>query len=197
MQNTKKTILALFLAASTAATSLAQQTDLVSLGSATLSIDPGSTTAFYYSQDTVGVLFNGAQTSGDTLGGSFTSLDWSTYTTPSYDFGIVMTLTGTNPNLSFSVQFYDSTFQVINTYSGTTTGATTSSFQLLTLTTAGTGILSDVAGIQFTWDGSGTVNANIEKIAAVVAVPEPSTYALITLAGLALGGYALRRRQRA
>ena len=54
-----------------------------------------------------------------------------------------------------------------------------------------------MAGIQFTWDGSGTVNANIEKIAAVVAVPEPSTYALITLAGLALGGYALRRRQRA
>ncbi len=33
--------------------------------------------------------------------------------------------------------------------------------------------------------------------ANVVMVPEPSTYALLSLAGLALGGYAARRRRRA
>ena len=196
MQNTKKTILALSLAAATAATSLAQQIDLVSLGSPTFTVVPEFTDAAY-TQNTSGVLFNGAMGISAQLTGTFSPLNWSAYTTPPYTFGIVMSLTGTNPDLPFSVLFLDSQFNDINTYSGTTSGASTSSFQLLTLTTAGTGILSDVAGIQFTWDGSGTVNANIEKIAAVVAVPEPSTYALITLAGLALGGYALRRRQRA
>jgi hypothetical protein len=34
-------------------------------------------------------------------------------------------------------------------------------------------------------------------IASGTVVPEPSTYALLSLAGLALGGYALRRRRRA
>ena len=195
MHTTKKTLLALSLAAASAATSFAQQIDLVSLGSPIFTVDAGATTASY-SQTGSGLIFNGAYALGDTLGGTFTSQDWSTYTSPAYDFGIVMTLTGINPDLQFSVQFYDDAFQVINTYSGTTTGATTSTFQPLTLAIAGTGILTSVAGIQFTWDGGGTINATVEKIAAT-AVPEPSTYALLALSGLALGGYAMRRRQRA
>ena len=195
MHTTKKTLLALSLAAASAATSFAQQIDLVSLGSPIFTVDAGATTALY-SQTGSGVIFNGSYALGDTLGGTFTSQDWSTYTSPAYDFGIVMTLTGINPDLPFSVQFYDDTFQVINTYSGTTTGATTSTFQPLSLAIPGTGILTSVAGIQFTWDGGGTINATVEKIAAT-AVPEPSTYALLALGGLALGGYAMRRRQRA
>jgi hypothetical protein len=195
MQTTKKTFLALTLAVATAAPSLAQQIDLVSLGSPTFTIDPAATTAAY-SQTASGVVFNGAYALGDTLGGSFTTQNWSAYTSPTYDFGIVMTLTGTNPDLPFSVQFYDDTFQVINTYAGTTTGATTSTFMPLTLAIPGTGILTSVAGVQFTWDGGGTINATVEKVAATV-VPEPSTYALLALGGMALGGYAVRRRQRA
>jgi hypothetical protein len=195
MQATKKTFLALSLAVATIAPSLAQQIDLVSLGSPTFTIDSGATTAAY-SQTASGVVFNGAYALGDTLGGSFTTQNWSTYTSPAYDFGIVMTLTGTNPDLPFSVQFYDASFNVINTYSGFTTGAGTSTFQPLTLAIAGTGILSSVAGVQFTWDGGGTINATVEKVAAT-AVPEPSTYALLALGGLAFAGYAMRRRQRA
>jgi hypothetical protein len=40
------------------------------------------------------------------------------------------------------------------------------------------------------------VNATFTSL-NVTAVPEPSTYALLALSGLALGGYAMRRRRRA
>jgi hypothetical protein len=195
MKLAKQSILALAVISLSLASSLGQVTDLVSLGSPTFTVDPGATTATY-SQTSSGLVFNGAYALGDTLGGSFTPQDWSLYAGPTFQFGIVMSLTGTNPDLPFSVQLYDDTFAVINTYSGFTTGAGTSTFQPLTLAVPGTGILSSVAGVQFTWDGGGTVNVTAEKVAAQV-IPEPSTYALLALGASALGGYAIRRRRRA
>ncbi|MFM8719191.1 MAG: PEP-CTERM sorting domain-containing protein, partial [Chthoniobacterales bacterium] len=53
--------------------------------------------------------------------------------------------------------------------------------------------------IGWTWDSGGsggTINATITELTAT-AVPEPSTYALLALSGLAIGGYAMRRRRRA
>jgi len=189
----KKFLTALTLAAGIASSAHAQQIDLVSLGSATFTVDPGATTAAY-TQTGSGIVFNGTYALGDTLGGTFATQNWSN---PSYtEFGVVMTLTGANPFLPFSVQFYDGSFNVINTYGGTTAPlvAGTPTYTPLSLSIAGTGILSSVAGIQFTWDGGGTINTTVEKVAAV---PEPSTYALLSLGGLAVGGYAIRRRRRA
>lgn len=188
----KKLITAAAVAVNLAVVAHAQQIDLVSLGSATFTVDPDATTAAY-TPSASGIIFNGTYAFGDTLGGTFATQDWSN---PSYtEFGVVMTLTGTNPNLPFSVQFYDGSFNVINTYGGTTVPlvAGTPTYTPLSLNIAGTGILTSVAGIQFTWDGGGAVNTTLEGVAAV---PEPSTYTLLALAGVALGGYAARRRKR-
>ena len=186
----KKTFIALLISFGVIATELtAQQIDLVSLGDATFTVDEGATTALY-TQNASGVVFNGTYALGDTLGGTFAAQDWSN---PAYtEFGMVMSLTGTNPNLPFSVSFYDDTFAIINTYSGTTFGLGTSTYTPLTLVIPGTGVLTSVAGVQFTWDGGGAVNTTVEGVAAV---PEPSTYAFLALSGLALGGYVMRRRR--
>jgi hypothetical protein len=182
----KKILTAAALTVAVSSSSIAQ-IDLVSLGSGTFTVDPGATTASY-TQSASGVLFNGAYALGDTLGGTFATQDWSAYT----DFEVKMTLTGTNPNLPFSVQFYDASFNVINTYGGTTVPlvAGTPTYAPLSIVIPGTGVLTSVAGAQFTWDGAGTINTTVESI----AVPEPSTYALLALGGLALGAYRLRRR---
>jgi hypothetical protein len=59
---------------------------------------------------------------------------------------------------------------------------------------------SIVAGNGASWSPVGSPNAltvSNPDGSSLVLVPEPSTYALLSLAGLALGGYAARRRLRA
>lgn len=148
----------------------AEHIELVSLSSATFTVSGEEATTANYAASASGVLFNGTYALGDTLGGTFATQDWSN---PSYTgFGVVVSLTGTDPNLPFSVSFYDPSFNIINTYSGTTTGATTSTYLPLSLVLSGTGDLSRVAGIQFTWDGGGSIACTVEKI-ATLAAPSP------------------------
>jgi hypothetical protein len=139
--------------------------DLQSLGSGQLLVDPGATTAVY-SQTTNALVLSGAYSLGDTLGGTFDGppQDWTGFT----GFGLLMGVTGTNPFLPFTVEFYDTALKVINSYQGTTFGLTdTPSLAMLDLWRVGTGDFSSVVGMQFSWDSGGTIDASISKVVGI------------------------------
>ena len=127
---------------------------------------------------------------GDLVGGSFgTVYDWSGISS----FGLSMSAPGANPNITFTVEFFNAALdEIINAYQGSASGLTTTpSFVPLTLSLPGTGDLSAVGGFQFTWDGASSGNVEIAGV-----VPEPSTWALIGLAAAVFGGRVLAKRRR-
>ncbi|MFM5986104.1 MAG: hypothetical protein ACKO9I_12395, partial [Sphaerospermopsis kisseleviana] len=168
----------------------AQYIDLILFGTPTFYVEPAATTAAY-SQTSSGLVFNGAYALGDTIGGTITTADWTPYLAQLPGF-IVMSLQGPNPDLPFSVQLYDSGFNIINTYAGTTSGFGPTLAEALTLVVPGTDVWHDVRGAQFTWDGSGTIN-NL-TVRSLSILPETSTYALLLMTGA--GALWLARRRR-
>lgn len=66
---------------------------------------------------------------------------------------------------------------------------------IIEMSLAGNSLVAGSTGNYFSPNGPGTTVSPGD--ANVVLVPEPSTYALLSLAGVALGGYAARRRRRA
>lgn len=174
----------------------AQYVDLVSFGTSSgFTVDPFSTTATY-TQSTTTLNFSPSISLGDTIGGSFDNApyNWSSYTAAT-DFAVkISILSGSNPNLPFSLSLVDASSNIIN-FVGTTVGATTDTYIPLTLNGTDPGNVATLLGVtagQLTWDGGATANVSVQTIAAV---PEPSTYALLALAGVALSGYVARRRR--
>ena len=135
-----------------------------------------------------GIEFSPSVALGDTLGGAFVqTYDWSVYTGPDWEFGVVMSLQGTNPNLPFSVEFFDSSFASSVLYQGFTEGMLASdTFLPLTLNLFPPVFnYSDVGGLQFTWDGGATISTYLTYAAA----RNITTASVVNLAPLWSGSY--------
>jgi len=190
-----KSLLTAFVLALVASSSSAQNVDLLSLGSATFTLDPDSTIGSG-TQSVSGLVWAPSVALGDQLAGTFTSVDWTPFTNPANytGFALRMSVTGTNPDLFFSLTLYDPSFAPINTYGGSTFGLTsTPGLVTLSLDAPGSGNFSAVGGALLSWGGGGTINTTATEVVAV-AVPEPSTYALVALTSVVLGAYRMRRR---
>jgi len=181
---------------------LGQNVELTKLGTTDFSVDGGSTSASA-TQTSSSLTFTAFDAGNveNYLAGSFNAgaLDWTSYTSSPYiTFALNMSFSGTNPNTSFSLDLIDSAFSSIATYGGTTVGlGGTLSLVNLSLDAVGSGAFDDVIALGFTWAGSMSSPNTITVESVYAVVPEPSTYALLALGGLALGGYAMRRRRRA
>jgi hypothetical protein len=187
------TLLTLSLAAVPA---FAQTNTLAALGTDSFTVDEGSTTAAY-SQTATTLTLVSPFTLGDTLGGVFSSTyDWSAYSnTNNFTFGLYMSTAGASPGIPFNVELFNAALDaIVATYSGDATGLGASStfipmsFQV----GGGSGNLSSIGGMQFTWNGGGTGTVVVDSI-AVSVVPEPSTWAMLAFGAALFGGLALRR----
>jgi len=188
----KRLLVAMFALSVTALPINAQFVDLLSFGSSTFSVDPGSTAVYTQSASGITMITNPGL--GDTwYNDSMTKFvsDWSSFP----EFGLRMSSPGPNPGFPFTIFLYDTAFSLVNEYQATTfdLGATPTVVPL-SLSLPGSGNLADVQYVQFSWGGGGS-NINVTTT-EIVGVPEPSTYALLSLGALALGGYAARRRLR-
>lgn len=188
------TLLSLSLAAVPA---FAQTNTLAALGTDSFTVDEGSTTAAY-SQTATTLTLVSPFTLGDTLGGVFSSTyDWSAYSnTNNFTFGLYMSAAGASPGIPFNVELFNAALDaIVATYSGDATGLGASStfipmsFQV----GGGSGNLSSIGGMQFTWNGGGTGTVVVDSI-AVSVVPEPTTWAMLAFGAALFGGLALRRR---
>jgi PEP-CTERM motif len=175
------------------ASSASAQTDLLTLGTTTYTIDTGGSTG-PYSQTTTTLVWNGTIAFADI---AYNSNDLALNLDSIPDFTIKMSLlSGAAQTIAFNIQFADSLGGPLATYTADTSLLTTIGQTVaVPLTLSGLrGNLSAISFINITWDGAsaGGYNADMKSI----AVPEPSTYALLALSGLAFGGYVVRRRRR-
>jgi hypothetical protein len=186
-------LLIALLSLGSASLTASAQTSLVNLGSTNFIVDSDATT-IAYSQSSTNLTLNSPITLGDTLGGVFsTAANWSAYTnTNTYTFGLFMSAPGASPGIRFTVEFYNGAIDgIVNSYEGVASGlGTNPTFIALDLSLPGTGDLSSIGGLQFTWDGAGTGTVVVDSVGVV---PEPSTYALLLLGGASL--WALKRRK--
>lgn len=180
----------------------ADNVSLLSFGSSGLVVDAPATSASY-TQGASALTFTEFDTFDATtsLVGSLLPgpQDWSTYTEAPYtDFGLTIGVGGSNPNAAFSLSLLDGTSGVIATYGGATTGLTSPTPVLVTLSRdfVGTGDYSSVARIDFSWNDSMSPpnTVTVGSLVAITPVPEPYGFAT-ALAGLACVGHAIRRRR--
>jgi len=181
----------------------AANVDIGSFVAGQFTVDPAST--YVPTQSALGLTSNLTVAAGDTWYGSFNSpMNWSSYgytgTSGNYNnntLGLVMSVTSQAAPLFFTVSVLDSAFNIVQSYSGNTTGLTsTPSFVALQAVagSSASGSPTDVQTIVFGWDGAGAINTTLSSIQSSSAIPEPSSASLLAL-GVA-GLVALRARRK-
>jgi hypothetical protein len=112
-------------------------------------------------------LGSGTVGGGFVSGGSPVNHDWSGVGV----FGLTVSVAGSNPGLSFSVELFriaGEDVESVGVFNGTTAGLTNVPSTVV-LDEVSRGDLSEVAGMQFTFNGAGTINATIHGISALLS----------------------------
>lgn len=204
MNKSRLLTLAVVLSVAFVGRARAQYTDLLSLGSPA-AFGPSSSPTFTFnntntvtSQTIAGLVVNGAVIAGDNIYSTLSAnQNWSSYNFAGTDqLAIFMNIAAPNPNISFTLELLDGGGNTIDYWSGDTGDSAYNGYINLSISSGGSADYSDVGSYFITWNNfsSATIDTTMSKVAVV---PEPSTYALLALSGLALGGYAMRRRRRA
>ena len=200
MKTTKLLILALMFVLSN--TMNAANVTIGSFATGQFTVDT-SGSMYTPTQSASGLTSNLTIAAGDTWYGSFNApINWSSYgytgTPGNYNnntLGLVMSVTSQAAPLFFTVSVLDSGFNIVQAYSGNTTGLTsTPSFVALQAVagSSSTGSPTDVQSIVFGWDGAGAINTTLSSIQSTI--PEPSSASLLAIGVAGLVALRVRRK---
>lgn len=116
-----------------------------------------------YAQSPTNTTLSSSFILGDLIAGQFaSSYNWSGISS----FGLLMSAPNASPDATFTVEFYDSSETLINSYQGAASGLSSSAvFVPITLSLSGNGNLSSVAFLQFTWDTAGSGAVVLQDVA--------------------------------
>jgi hypothetical protein len=168
-------------------------TDLITLGESTLDIATDFTDLSYTQSGTTLILggsFNaGQKLEADFLGAPY---DWSSAP------ALALSLSSTNaPLVNLFVEFQTSAFATLAEFEVSAASAVSTPASVsMTLKSGSIANLTNVAALMLSWGGNSTETTPL-TIHSIQSVPEPSTYALLALSGIALGTYMLRRHRSA